>query len=301
MMHNNDNEFTDSGESRVPYGGPQLILRDPLELTPPRANRARFSVNHFHPNVDELVPVNENDVPPEPNWISARVTSRPNGQAVTYHQRITTYCYYDPKTKRLVSGYSENEFLYSKFFSLDSETLDFEPQGMNVDYTLPGINGTRRSVLDCISAKVDGRHGWEFKSSGSYFQEPEYRQHIVNQKDILARLGIEFHPATGNELRANRRLIDNLSFGFMHTNSIVPHSEVAAVASRVASEPSTYADIRKLLGADERLHKAKAFALLARRAIAFNIRARLQDDTIITNPVNAPILSIRTINESIAR
>lgn len=99
----------------------------------------------------------------------------------------------------------------------------------------------------------------------------------------------------------NPRLIDNLAFGFLHRNSQVPAKETAAVAALMAKGPCEYRDLRDLLGGDIRLHRAKAFSLLAKRRVSFDLYARLESGSEIICPEPIREQDIRTINESLSR
>lgn len=280
---------------------PSPILRDPLLTLTSIRWTGRYSRNHFHPAVNELVAANDNDDdpdPPTPNWTAATVVSRPNGQLATYHKKKPTFMALSHKTKRLVSEESPWENLYRVLWNLDPDVLDFEGQGLTITLVTPDHPDGALYTIDAILAMSDGLHGHEIKASGSYFLDPDQMQLMVNVTDVLGLAGITMHKSTANALLSNRRLLDNLSYGRIHQYDTVPPDECEAVRRALSDGPKTYGDLKSLLGSDFRIQKAKAFSLLAKRLLRFDLAERLTDQSIVTAPLACSIPDIRNINRS---
>ena len=282
-----------------------LTLRDPLLTLPTRSRQARYSLAHYHPGVQELVPANDNDdgngpQPPLPNWTSATISSRPNGQLATYHETRPTFTAFSRKTRRLVSEESYWERLYRVWWNLDPDMADFEMQGLEIEMVTD--DGKERTyTVDAVLAHGDRVEAREIKASGSHLLEPDTRQLMVNTNDILARAGIGFAPVTGNALLENRRLLMNLSYGSIHKDDAVPTNERDAVVHAIARGATMFADIGPILGECPLIRKAKAFSLLASSALWFDLREELRPQTMIRAPLTATAPDIRKIKRSFVR
>ena len=278
---------------------PKLELRDPLLTLPELRRTGRYSRNHFHPNVDELVAANDNDPEPPPaNWTAATIESRSNGQLATYHEKKPTFMAVSRKTKRLVSEESPWENLYRVMWNLDPDVLDYEEQGLTIRIITTNNPQEETYTIDAIVARTSGLHGHEIKASGSYHLDRARMQLMVNVTDVLGLAGIQMHLSTANALLSNRRLLQNLSFGRIHQYDEVPKEERDAVRKALADGPLHYGNVKSLLGNDFRIQKAKAFSLLAKRIIQFDLAKHLSDETIITAPIACPIPNIRNIKRS---
>lgn len=280
---------------------PQLVLRDALLTLPRRDITSRYSKNHFHPLVEELVWANDNDPePPRPNWTAATISSRRNGQLATYHETNPTFTAFSRKTRRLVSEESHWERLYRIWWNLDSDVPDFEMQGLEIR-TVTDDGEESLYTLDAILARGARIEAKEIKASGSHLMAPATRQLLANATDILTRSDIDFAPVTGNALLENRRLLVNLSYGSIHKDDAVPADERDAVVRLIADGAAQFSDIETILGPCPLLRKAKAFSLLASGAMWFDLREELRSKSKIRAPLPASGPNIRTIKRSFVR
>lgn len=279
---------------------PVLELRDPLETLPRIRPTSRYSRNHFHPLVDELVAANDNFDPPRPTWTQASVSSRSNGQFVTYHKRHPTSTAFSRKTRRLVSEDSPWERLYRIQYELDPDVGDYEMQGLNVSF-ITEDGASHVYTPDAILAIGNGLFAREIKATGSHLMTPDNRALFVNIEDILARARISFAPATATSLLKSRRLLTNLSYGQIHKSDVVPIEVRNAVRQLIIQGATTYLDLRPALGECPLRRKAWAFSLLASRELWFDLSLELRDTSPIRLPLPTCAPDIRSIDRSFVR
>lgn len=282
--------------------GPTLKLKDPLEILPGHMLTSCYSSNHRHPCVDELRPVNDNGTkPPEPDWITARIVSRPNGQCANYHQTKPTFTSYSRKNQCMVSGESPWERLNQTKLEICPEDEKYVLQGLTLILTTDKIPQESVYTFDGVVSRKEGARAFEMKASGSYYLEPVTAQLMANAEDVLARDEIGLDKLTANAMLAKPRLLDNLSFGYMHRLDAVPPEDIERVADVLINGPASYAKIKSILSGDHRIQKAKAFALLANRIITFDLEKELRDDTMIAASSKGVTRDIRSINRSFVR
>ena len=275
-----------------------LVLNDPLHTLPELPVSSRYSRSHHHPHVPLLRPANDDE--PDPDWIEATVTSRSNGQFVTYHQRKPTYSALSAKTRRLVSCESHWERLHQMFLDHDPECIDYELQGLEIRYV--DVKGRNHLfTLDAVAARTDGLHAYEVKATRSYFLVSPYNQVMANVEDILSRIDITLHKVTGISIAQDLRLMRNLSFGWMHSFDKVEPEQIEAVRSALATGSAPFGDVRHLLDDDQRVQVAKAHALMTRRVLAFDLHSRLTNDSVISLPRTTRQRDIRRISARILR
>jgi hypothetical protein len=252
--------------------------------------------------VSELVAANDNDPePPRPDWVSAAISSRPNGQLATYHERHPTFASLSPKTRRMTSEESYWERQYRVWWNLDPDVGDFEMQGLEIRMLSEGRSTETVYTLDAILARGGRLEAREIKASGSHLMEQNTARLMVNVADILARADIDFKPVTASPFLENRRLRYNLSYGSIHKNDVVPQAEADAVVNALAQGASRFSDIAPLLGHCPLLGKAKAFSLLASRRLWFDLQTELRDTSTVRAPMPTTAPNIRKINRRFVR
>ena len=289
-------EHNEAGEKSEE--APILVLNDPLRTLPELAVSSRYSRSHHHPHVPLLRPANDDET--NPDWIEATVTSRPNGQFVTYHQRKPTYSALSAKTHRLVSCESHWERLHQMFLDHDPECIDYELQGLEIRYV--DMKGRKHLfTLDAVAARTDGLHAYEVKATRSHFLVSPYNKGMSNVEDILSRIDIKLNKVTGISIAQNLRLMRNLSFGWMHCFDRVEPEQIEAIRSALANGSTRFGDVRHLLDDDRRGQEAKAHALMTRRVIAFDLHSRLTDDSVVRLPRTPRQRDIRRIGARIVR
>jgi hypothetical protein len=207
----------------------------------------------------------------------------------TYRNEMMTSAAFGIKAGRDQYFEGPYEPAYFRLLEVDSETIDYQFQGAQVEWTT-STGETRHYTFDFVLEAASSFKFGEIKADWDYFNDPETADTLDAAKEVVLELGHEFERVVGTDLMDEVRLrVVKDIFACRLTTFGQRERDIAENLLVAANGPVPLGLLRERLSTNHHLAVAIANAMLVRREIGFPVDHHPDADTPVHRPASPTI------------